>query len=168
MLNSRCLFLNQYHQEFPNTLLRKSIGLVWVNFATFIFNCCTLIGSPTSYIDKTQATTAWSSSIVSTHVGLGFVDLVFPYKWLNNEVRGMFQCLLAFLNEVVPFSIAFMASSNVSLVHLFLVIKGLHLLTLLCFLASSYSQDGWTFSLSWLDSYYNPLRLLWSTLIIMI
>jgi len=61
----------------------------------------------------------------------------------------MFLCLLAFLNEVVPFSIAFMASSNVSLVHLPLVIRGLHLLTLLCFLVGSYPKDGGTFSLAW-------------------
>ncbi len=46
----------------------------------------------------------------------------------------MFQCLLAFFNEVVSFSTASMASSNVSLVHLLLVIKGLHLLTFFCFL----------------------------------
>jgi hypothetical protein len=60
----------------------------------------------------------------------------------------MFQCLLAFLNEVVPFSIASMASSNASLVYLPLVIKGSHLLTFLYFLASSCLQDGGTFSLS--------------------
>jgi hypothetical protein len=50
----------------------------------------------------------------------------------------MFECLLAFLNEVVPFSITSMASSNASLVHLPLVIRGFHLLTLFCFLISSY------------------------------
>ncbi len=60
--------------------------------------------------------------------GTGFLDLVFPYKWLNNEVKGMFQCILAFLNKVVLFSIASMASSNVSLIHLPLVIRRLHLL----------------------------------------
>ncbi len=59
----------------------------------------------------------------------------------------MFQCLLAFFNEVFPFSIASMASSNASLVHLLLVIKKLHLFTLLGFLVGSYSQDGGTFSL---------------------
>jgi hypothetical protein len=40
-----------------------------------------------------------------------------------------------------------MASSNASLVHLLLVIKKLHLFTLLGFLVGSYSQDGGTFSL---------------------
>ncbi len=79
----------------------------------------------------------------------------------------MFQRLLAFLNEVVSFSIASMASSN-ALVHLPLMVKGLHLLTLFCFLASSCSQDGGTFFLSWLSSSYSPLCLLQGTLIIMI
>jgi len=72
----------------------------------------------------------------------------------------MFQCLLAFLNEVVPFSIPSIASSNVSLVHLPLVIRGLHLLTFLYFLVGSYPQDGGTFSLSWLNSSCSPRRLL--------
>jgi len=107
---------------------RKGVGLVWVNSTTFIFNCYRLINSPTSGIDKTQATTTWSSSTVSMLVGPGFLDLVFPYKWLDNEVRGMFECILAFLNKVVLFSIASMASSNVSLIHLPLVIRRLHLL----------------------------------------
>jgi len=46
-----------------------------------------------------------------------------------------------------------MASSNASLVHLPLVIKGIHLLTLLFFLTSSYPKHGGTFSLSWLGSF---------------
>jgi uncharacterized protein involved in cysteine biosynthesis len=46
----------------------------------------------------------------------------------------MFQCLLAFLNEVVPFSITSIASFNASLVHLLLVIRRLHLLIFFCFL----------------------------------
>jgi hypothetical protein len=79
----------------------------------------------------------------------------------------MFQCLLAFLNEVVPFSIASVASSNTSLVHLPPVIRGLHLLTILYFLIGSCPKNGGTFSLSWLGSSCNPLRLLQGTLIIM-
>jgi hypothetical protein len=46
-----------------------------------------------------------------------------------------------------------MASFNASLVHLPLVIKGLHLLTLLSFLVSFYPKHGGTFSLSWLGSF---------------
>jgi uncharacterized protein involved in cysteine biosynthesis len=48
----------------------------------------------------------------------------------------MFQCIFAFLNEVVPFSITSIASSNASLVHLPLMIRRLHLLLLLLFLIS--------------------------------
>jgi hypothetical protein len=107
------------------------------------------------------------NSTISTPTGPSFLDFVFSYKWSNNEVRGMFECLLAFLNEVVPFSIASMAFSNASLVHLALVIRGLHLLTLLCFLVVSYPKDGGTFSLSWLGSSYNSLHLLQGILIIM-
>jgi hypothetical protein len=46
----------------------------------------------------------------------------------------MFQCLFAFFNEVVPLSIASIASFNVSLIHLPLVIRGLHLLIIFVFL----------------------------------
>ncbi len=60
----------------------------------------------------------------------------------------MFQCLFAFLNEVIQFSITSMASSNVLLVHLPLVIRGLHLLTFFCFLIGPYLENGGTFSLS--------------------
>jgi hypothetical protein len=80
----------------------------------------------------------------------------------------MFQCLLAFFNEVVPFSIASMASSNASLVHLPLVIKRPHLLTLLYFLVGFYPQDGVTLSLFRLDSSCIPLCRLQNTLIVMI
>ncbi len=114
----------------------------------FILNYCRLIDSPTSSISKTQATTTWFSSIISMPTSLGFLDFVFPYKCSNNEVRGTFQCLLAFLNEIVPFSIASMASSKASLVHLPLVIRGLHLLIFFCFLVGSCSKDGGTFSVA--------------------
>jgi threonine/homoserine/homoserine lactone efflux protein len=63
-----------------------------------------------------------------------------------------------------------MASSIASLVYLLLVIEGLHLLTLLSFLASSYRKDGGAIFLAWLG--LAPLRsllhLLQSTLITMI
>jgi hypothetical protein len=79
----------------------------------------------------------------------------------------MFQCLFDFFNEIVPFSTASMASSNVSLVHLPLVIRGLHLLIFFCFLIDFCPKNGGTFSLSWLSSFYNPLFFLRGTLIIM-
>jgi hypothetical protein len=105
------------------TLSQKGVSHVWVSFATFIFNFCKLIDNPISYIDKSLAIIAWSYFIIGTFADLGFLDLVFRYKWSNNDVRGMFQCLFVFFNEVVPFSTTSMASSSASLVHLPLVIK---------------------------------------------
>jgi len=61
----------------------------------------------------------------------------------------MFKCLLAFLNEVIPFSNASMASSNAWVFHLPLVLIGLDLFTFCCFIVGSYDpKDGATFSLS--------------------
>jgi hypothetical protein len=68
----------------------KGVGLIWVSFATFILNCCRLIDSLTSYIEKTQTITTWFSSTINMHAGLGFLNLVFPCKWSDNEVKGMF------------------------------------------------------------------------------
>jgi hypothetical protein len=139
---------------------QNGVGLVWMHFSTFIFNYCKLIDNPTSCINKTQATTIWSSFIINMLVSPNILDLDFPYKWLDNEVRHMFQCLFTFFNEVVPFSTICMASSNVLLVHLLLIIRWLHLLTLLCFLIDPCLEDGETFFLSWLGWSYNPLHLL--------
>ncbi len=139
-----------------------------MHFATFIFNYCKLIDNPISCIDKTQATTIWSSFTINMLVSPSFLDLVLPYKWLHNEVRDMFYCLFTSLNEIVPFSTTSMASSNVLLVYLPLMIRRLHLLTLLCFLIGPCLEDGETFSLSWLGWSYNPRHLLWITFNIMI
>jgi hypothetical protein len=73
----------------------------------------------------------------------------------------MFQCLLAFLNEIIPPSITSMASSSFSLVHLPLVLSTiLHLLWFLCFLVCSYVKDGGTFSLSCVGYFCSPFHLL--------
>jgi hypothetical protein len=52
IVNLKCQHLNQYHQLFSSNLALKGVGLVWVNFATFIFSCCKLIESPQSCIPK--------------------------------------------------------------------------------------------------------------------
>jgi hypothetical protein len=67
MLSSSCLCLNQYHEEFPNILPKKGVGLTWDNSTTFNFGYCKLIDSPTSCIAKTQTTIAWSSSLMHTY-----------------------------------------------------------------------------------------------------
>jgi hypothetical protein len=65
----------------------------------------------------------------------------------------MFQCLIAFFNEVGPFLNTSMASSIASLVHLPVVIRRLHLLTLVSFLTNFYPKDGGTIYLSWFGSF---------------
>ncbi len=61
----------------------------------------------------------------------------------------MFQCLLAFFNEVIILSTASMASSNAWVFHLLLLLIGLDLLTFHCFVVGSYDlEDGEAFSLS--------------------
>jgi hypothetical protein len=58
----------------------------------------------------------------------------------------MLQCLLAFLDEIIPLSIASMASSSASLIHLLLMLSTmLHLLSVLCFLVGFCAKDGETF-----------------------
>ncbi len=112
MLIYGCIQLNQYHQIFLGTPSLNGVGLVWVHSTTFIFNCCSVIESPHSYIPRTHATIVAFSSFVNTHAGPIFVFLVFPSKWLERELSSTFQDLLTFFNECVPFSIASMASSN--------------------------------------------------------
>jgi len=112
MLIYGCFQLNQCHEVFFGTPCLNGVGLVWVRSTTFIFNCCSVIESPHSYIPRTHATIVTSSSFVNTHVGPIFMFHVFPFKWLEKKLNGMFQNLLAFFNERVPLSITSMASSN--------------------------------------------------------
>jgi hypothetical protein len=83
-------------------------------------------------------------------ISLSFLDLVFTYTWLDNKLIGMFQCQVAFLNEIIPFSIASMASSNASLIHLPLVITRFHLIFFFYFRGNFCPKDRRTFILSWL------------------
>jgi hypothetical protein len=80
--------------------------------------------------------------------------------------------LLAFLNDVFPFSITFMASSKASLVHLALVLATLHLLTFLYFFVDSNPRDETIFlsyvdksSIGWSSTiwFYSPLHFLQGT-----
>jgi hypothetical protein len=45
------------------------------------------------------------------------LNLVFPFRWLENEVKGMLKELLAPLNDVMFLLIALMASFSCSIVH---------------------------------------------------
>jgi nitrate reductase NapE component len=50
-----------------------------------------------------------------------FLNCVFPFRWLVNEVRGMFQSLFGPPSEITPLSTTSIASFNASFVHLPLV-----------------------------------------------
>jgi hypothetical protein len=74
--------------------------------------------SPHSYILKSHAIIASSSSFVNTPGGPIFLLLVFPYRWLENEVMNMPQNLLAHHKEIILLSTTFRATSNDSFEHL--------------------------------------------------
>jgi hypothetical protein len=112
------------------TLCLNVVGLIgWWSylgkFSTFILNCCSVIENPHSYISRIHAITITSSSYLNT-----LASPIFPFKWLKRELGGMFQDLLAFFNECVPFSIASMVSSNVWFVHFPFFLIGGVLLTI--------------------------------------
>ncbi len=68
--------------------------------------------NPHPYILKTHATIASSLSFVSTTNGPICLLLIFPFRWLESEIIGMPQNLLALRKEVIPCSIASMVVSN--------------------------------------------------------
>jgi len=76
--------------------------------------------SPHSYILKTHTTIASSSSssyLVNTHGGPFFLLLVFPNRWLENEVTSMRLNLLAPYKKVMLLSITSMVTFNHSFDH---------------------------------------------------
>ncbi len=76
-----------------------------------------LIDRPGFCIAKIQVTTITSSFVVNTLFTLTFFVHILPFKWLNKDFKGMLQNLLAFLNMVLPLSIASITSSSASFVH---------------------------------------------------
>jgi hypothetical protein len=149
------------------TLCLNSVGFVWVNFATFIFNSCNVIKNPHSYIPRIHAIIVTSSSYVNTLASPIFPLFVFPFKWSKRELGGMFQDLLTVLNECVPFSTASMASSNVWFVHFPFFLIGWTLLTTWHgYLVFNVGYGG-TFSLSKVTWSITTLHCLQGTLKIM-
>jgi hypothetical protein len=65
-----------------------------------------------------------SSSSVSTPHGPIFLDLVFPFRWSTMEIIGMFHDLVALFRESVPLSTTSIVASNVSFVHMPLLVFG--------------------------------------------
>jgi len=66
---------------------------------------------------KTHFVIIWSFAIINTQAGPIFCVVVFPFKWFESDVKGMFHSLLAFLKEVCPLSMMSIASSSCWFVH---------------------------------------------------
>ncbi len=82
--------------------------------------------SPHSYIANVHAINVESFSSVSTFFGPILLDLIFPFKWLELELIGMFHDLLTFLKEGVTLSTTSMVVSNASFIHMpFLIVEGI-------------------------------------------
>jgi len=164
MSNFGCLHLNQYHHESLGYPFWNEVGRVWVTFATFHLNCYSVMESPHSYILKTHVIIASSYYFVNTHGGPIFLLLVFPYRWLENEVTNMYQNLLAPHKKVIPFSTTSKATYNDSLEHLLLrfVPCMLFVLVDLCIVFDIVWKG--TFSLFDFGQSNIPLRLPWGTL----
>lgn len=125
ILTFGCLCLNQYHQLLPGIPFQNGVTLVCVRFATFIFSCYKLMDNPHSSIANVHTIIVASSSSIRTLPGPIFLYLVFPFKWSEMELIGMFHALLAFRRENVPLSITSIINSKDSFVHMpLLVIEG--------------------------------------------
>jgi len=73
-------------------------------------------------ITKVQAIfVAFSSFVNAPHAPI-FLDLIFLFKWLKIELKGMFHNMLAFFKGYVP-PWESIISSNVSYVHMFLLLN---------------------------------------------
>ncbi len=110
--------MNQYHQEFLGIPFLKRVGLICVNFATFILNWCKVIESLHFCIPKIQATSASSSWFVSTPCGPCFFYFIFPFKWFERDVISIYQNLLVFFKDSCLFSTTSIVVSSTSNVHL--------------------------------------------------
>jgi hypothetical protein len=47
-----------------------------------------------------------------------FLNLISPYRWLENEVKKMFHDVLAFIKKHVHLSITFIVAFNISIIHM--------------------------------------------------
>jgi hypothetical protein len=135
MFNSRCLHLNKYYQLFFGVSHQNVISFVYVISMTFVFIYARVIQRTHFYITKVHTNIITSSSFVSTFASLTFLNLVLPFKWLERELIGMFHDLFALFNEHDFHPSTSIISSNVSFVHLLVLVVRRDLLT-----------NGWYFN----------------------
>lgn len=157
--------MNYYHQEFPRIPFLKGVGLVWVNFATFILSYIKIFESPHSWITKIQATSTLSSSPFKTPFGLNFL----PFKWSKREINGMFQNSLTWiLKQVWPLFITSITFSKVLDVQLLHVNSARTWFVFTNLLIGCVGVVSGMFSLSTIACSYKPFRCLWGTFDIMV
>ncbi len=113
-INSRCMCLNKYHQLLFSIRSWNVVCFVYVSSTIFFFNCCRLMDNPHSCIARVHLITLAPSFAMSTPLGPIFLDLVFPFKWLENELKIMFHVLLALLNECIHSSTTCIVVPNAS------------------------------------------------------
>jgi hypothetical protein len=130
----------------------KEIGLVWVNFATFIFSCCKLMESPQSCIPifKPQL---FYPFFPLTHL-LGPTSLTLSYHLSDPKLRLVICAKLSLLSSK-RYDIHYFFS-KASLVHLHRWVK-VRTLFLLVDLFVPIVVLGGVFSLSIIVCSYNPL-----------
>jgi len=130
---------------------------------TLNLNCCNDIDGSHFCIFRIQAMIITSCYFVRTLNGSTFLDLVEPFRWLESDVNGMLQCLLAPLQGgyisfdcIHGFFQMFICQCDSCV-----VIKALFFLVDLCF-GCDVSRGG-TFSLLKVV-WSNKALLLWGTL----
>jgi hypothetical protein len=89
---------------------------------TFVFIYARVIQKTHFYITKVHTNIITSSSFVSTFASLTFLNLVLPFKWLERKLIGMFHDLFALFNEHDFHPSTSIISSNVSFVHLLVLV----------------------------------------------
>lgn len=95
-----------------------------------------------------------------------FLNCVFPFRWLVNEVRGMFQSLFGLLSEITPLLTTSIASLNASFVHLPLVATTIFHVGIVgdYFLAWPSERFSWCWTMWSYNGWFRPLLsyIVWS------
>ncbi len=97
---------------------QNDVGLVCVNFATSILNCCRVIDNMHFYIAKVQATMFACFFLLANMLALFSIHLVLPFKWFERDFKGMFH--ITYLPSSMNMSLCPLhpfASFNSSFVH---------------------------------------------------
>lgn len=161
MLNFGCFCLNQNHKLFISMSFINGVGLICVSSTTFITNVKWLMIYISTYLRFIQL--LFHPPFLSIHLLAWVFYTLLPFKWSKREDKGMFHEMITFLNEHVPLSITFIASSNVLLNHLPLLFTTYILLTLDALFLLSMMKDKGAHSLCLMLA--KPLYHLWNTLI---